>query len=83
MAEEVNIVCIFNWKHINHYFNINGRGVRLTVRLSIDQGPVVLKVNNAIGFPNTYPLDNDLAGGKRYPPFEQSGSDFKYSQAQI
>ena len=62
MAEEVNIVCIFNWKHINHYFNINGRGVRLTVRLSIDQGPVVLKVNKAIGFPNTYPLDSDLAG---------------------
>ena len=63
MAEEVNIACIFNWKHINHYFNINGRGVRLTVRLSIDQGPVVLKVNNAIGFPNTYLLDNDLDGG--------------------
>ena len=42
MAEEVKIVCISNWKLINHYFNINGRGVRLTVRLSIDQGPVVL-----------------------------------------
>ena len=63
MAEEVKIVCISNWKHINHYYNINGRGVRLTVRLSIDQGPVVLKVNKAIGFPNTYPLDSDLAGG--------------------
>ena len=63
MAEEVNIVCISNRKHINHYFNINGRGVRLTVCLSIDQGPVVVKVNKAIGFPNTYPLDNDLDGG--------------------
>ena len=44
MAEEVKIVCISNWKHI-------------------DQGPVVLKVNKAIGFPNTYPLDSDLTGG--------------------
>ena len=63
MAEDAKIVCISNRKHISHYFNISGRGVRLTVRLSIDQGPVVLKVNNAIGFPNTYPLDSDLAGG--------------------
>ena len=63
MTEDAKIVCISNRKHISHYFNIRGRGVRLTVRLSIDQGPVVLKVNNAIGFLNTYPLDSDLAGG--------------------
>ena len=28
-----------------------------------------------IGFPNTYPFDSDLSGGKRYPTFEQLGSD--------
>ena len=27
----------------------------------------------AIGFPNTYPLDSDLSGGKHYPAFEQLG----------
>ena len=26
-----------------------------------------------IGFPNTYPLDSDLSGGKHYPTFEQLG----------
>ena len=34
-------------------------------------------LNSAIGFPNTYPLDNDLSGGKRHPPFEQPGPDQK------
>ena len=29
--------------------------------------------DNVIGFPNTYPLDSDLSGGKRYPTFEQLG----------
>ena len=28
-------------------------------------------VGNAIGFPNTYPLDSDLSDRKRYPAFEQ------------
>ena len=26
---------------------------------------------NAIGFPNTYPLDSDLSCGERYPTFDQ------------
>ena len=30
-------------------------------------------VDNAIGFPNTYPLDSDLSNGLRYPMFEQLG----------
>jgi len=34
-------------------------------------------VDNAIGFPNTYPLDSDLSGGERYPTFEQLGPDLK------
>ena len=49
--------------------------------------PVVQKVDSAIQrinlypvvsvivFPNTYPLDIDLSGGKRYPVFEQLGRD--------
>ena len=32
-------------------------------------------VDNAIGFPNTYPLDSDLSGGLRYPTFEQPGPE--------
>jgi len=30
-------------------------------------------VDNAIGFPNAYPLDSDLSGAYRYPTFEQLG----------
>ena len=30
-------------------------------------------MDNAIGFPNTYPLDSDLSGGECYPTFEQLG----------
>ena len=49
------------------------------------QQPVVQKVENsihqinfypqenAIDFPNTYQLDNDLSGGQRDPKFKQSG----------
>ena len=52
---------------------------------SIDQAPVVQRLDNAIHrinyypadsvvcFVNTYPLDSDLSGGKRYPAFEQPG----------
>ena len=29
------------------------------------------KVDNAIGFPNTYQLDSDLSCGERYPTFDQ------------
>ena len=29
--------------------------------------------DSVIGFPNTYLLDSDLSGGKRYPTFEQLG----------
>ena len=29
----------------------------------VHQGPVVQRVDSAIGFPNTYPLDSDLSGG--------------------
>ena len=56
---------------------------------------VVQKVDNAIhhitlypldstiGFPNTYPLDNDLSSGQCYLSFEQRGPDVctNYSQA--
>ena len=57
-----------------------GNGYRIV------QAPVVKKVNsgihrinqytvdNTIGFVNTYPLDSDLSGGSRYPPFEQPRS---------
>ena len=30
-------------------------------------------VDSAIGFANTYPLDNDLSGGQSYASFEQPG----------
>ena len=61
-----------------------GNGYRLV------QAPVVEKVNsgihrinqytvdNTIGFVNTYPLDSDLSGGSRYPPFEQPRWDLCY-----
>ena len=35
-------------------------------------------MNKAIGFLNTYPLDNDLSGEWRYPSFEQPGPDKLY-----
>ena len=35
-------------------------------------------MNSAIGFPNIYRLDRDLSGGKRYPRFEQLGTDFDF-----
>ena len=31
--------------------------------------------DNAIGFPNTYPLDSDFSDGKHYPKFAQQGQD--------
>ena len=37
-------------------------------------------VENAIGFPNTYPLDSDLSGGQPYPTFEQLGPDKSLSR---
>ena len=35
-------------------------------------------MDNTIGFKNTYPLDSDLSGGSRFPPFEQPGPDLCY-----
>ena len=32
---------------------------------------------STIGLPNTYPLDSDLSGGKRYRTFEQLGPGSK------
>ena len=32
-------------------------------------------VHNVIVYINTYPLDNDLSGGKHYPTFEQQGQE--------
>ena len=29
-------------------------------------------VDSTVCFANTYPLDSDLSGGKRYPPFDHS-----------
>ena len=53
-----------------------------------NQAPVVQKVDSAIhqinlypvdsaiiGFPNTYPPDDDLSNGQCYPTFEQPGPD--------
>ena len=52
-----------------------------------NQAPVVQKVDSAIhrknlcpvdsaiGFPNTYPRDDDLSNGQCYPTFEQPGRD--------
>ena len=34
-------------------------------------------VDNVSGFPNTYLLNSDLSGGKRYPTFEKLGLMFK------
>ena len=33
-----------------------------------------------IYFVNTYPLDSDLTGGRRYPPFEQPGPEYLISR---
>jgi len=40
-------------------------------------------VDNAIGFPNTYPLDGDSFGGWRYPTFEQLGPGARFSKVTI
>ena len=50
-------------------------------------------MDNAIGFPNIYPMDSDLSDGKRYPAFERLGpvyysvycvySNFKHLLARI
>ena len=32
-------------------------------------------LDSAIGFPNTYPLDNSFSGGCRYPAFQQLGPE--------
>ena len=37
-------------------------------------------VDNAIGFPVTYPLYSDLSGGWRYPTFEQLGPSIFVTQ---
>ena len=31
---------------------------------------ILYPLDSVIGLPNTYPLDSDLSGGIRYPPFE-------------
>ena len=36
-------------------------------------------VDSAVSFVNSYPLDNDLSVGYRYPPFEQLDSDVCFS----
>ena len=41
----------------------------------------IYPVDKAIGFPNTYPLDDDVSGGSGYPTFEQPGSGC-YSRVQ-
>ena len=35
----------------------------------------IYPVDNAIVFPNTYPLESDLSGGLHYPTFEHPGPD--------
>ena len=32
-------------------------------RVTLDHAPVVHRLESAISFPNTYPLDGDLSGG--------------------
>ena len=58
-------------------------GFAVTIMYTVHQAPVVQKVDNtihwinlfpvdeAIDFPNTYPLDSNLSGGLQYPTFEQ------------
>ena len=43
--------------------------------LTMDKGRRIKSypLDNAIGFPNTYPLDSNLSGGERYTTFEQPG----------
>ena len=33
-----------------------------------------------MGFPNTFPLDNDLPSGERYPKFKQPGQGDRFSK---
>ena len=33
-------------------------------------------LDNSIGFARVYPLDSDLSGGQRNPPFEQLGPEW-------
>jgi len=40
-------------------------------------------VDYAIGFPNSYPLDSDLSGGWRYPPFEQLGPEIETNTSNL
>ena len=40
-------------------------------------------MDNAIGFPNTYPLDSDLSGGLHYPSFEQLDTDESLSSGYV
>ena len=40
-------------------------------------------LDNAIGFPKTYPSDSDLSGGWRYLTFEQLGPGARFSKVPI
>ena len=50
--------------------NINQAAVVQTLDSAIHRIKIY-PVDNAIVFPNTYPLDGDLSGGQRSPTFEQ------------
>jgi len=69
---------VFDFLPTRFFFNqvyIFIEWVKLHVSKTASQGPVVQKldsaihrislypVDNAIGFPNTYPMDSDLSGG--------------------
>ena len=68
------------------YKTLSGSWHALDLTSFADLAPVVHKVDNDIHrinhYPrdsttNTYPLDSDLSGGKRYPTFEQLGPGSK------
>ena len=46
---------------------------RLPLNATHPPPPPPAPSRSAIGFPNTYALDSDFSGGRRYPTFEQPG----------
>ena len=76
-----NLCC--HYSLVTSKSNFVKMGFAVTVMYTVHQAPVVPKVDNgihsinlfpvdeAIDFPNTYPLDSNLSGGLQYPTFEQ------------
>ena len=77
MAQLVSLIriewiVIYQADSVIHILNIRGQLAPIFQKVDnalhwINLYPVV----NAIGFPNTYPLNSDFSVGLRYPTFEQ------------